>query len=124
MALIKINSQFMAIQSMADGNGDLDNFYLDLPKVYREDWEQLKADTEATHGANSFGGIAPKVLEFTPVGNGPVSLLVFVAIDDDTLDKTYDENDDWVILACPPADRENDQTSKKYTTQQEITDLL
>ena len=129
MALVRLNSSYTSIYALREGIDFLIKNDLILPKGYKEDVEKLEQKAEAM--LFNYGGLALKVIKITKTGGGIEYHPAFVAIHNITDDTTWEDSNNrnveenaWVILVCPPGDREVGNISKECRSQDELTDLL
>jgi hypothetical protein len=129
MALVRLNSSYTTIFSLTDGIGSLIVEGLTLPKAYTEDIQNII--TKANARAFQYGGLALKVIRIKKTEKDIEYHPVLVVVHDTDNNRTWEEssNDNvemnaWVILVCPPGDRESGGISKECRCHCELIDVL
>lgn len=134
MALVRLNSSYTSLFSLTDGIDFLIVGDLALPKAYDEDIQNVIGKARAEVARFDYGGLALKVIRIARVVEGvvveeyhPVLVVVHNSINNHTWEESNNQDEEknaWVILVCPPGDRERGGISKEYRTLGELTDLL
>lgn len=108
MALVQLGEN-IHIVTLKDGIQNLViNDSLVLPKAYEEDINELKSMIPAD---KQFGGLAIQVVKIT-LSNEIKYHPALVAIDQ--AEQPITKSGNWVILVCPPGDRDKSRICLKY----------